>query len=89
MEENIPVSNENTSSQRTAIEVLEKLGFKIKKDQLPTDIAGITDTFKGIRLKLYGGKTKTTFLSLAPIFLETVSIPFFNSFKTFSLSTIL
>ena len=26
--------------------VLEKLGFKIKKDQLPTDIAGITDTFK-------------------------------------------
>lgn len=28
MEENIPVSNENTSSQRPAIEVLEKLGYK-------------------------------------------------------------
>ena len=28
MDENIPVSNENTSSQRPAIEVLEKLGYK-------------------------------------------------------------
>lgn len=28
MEENIPVSNENTSSQRPAIEVLQKLGYK-------------------------------------------------------------
>ena len=28
MEENILVSNENTSSQRPAIEVLEKLGYK-------------------------------------------------------------
>ena len=26
--------------------VLEKIGFKIKKDSLPTDIAGITDTFR-------------------------------------------
>ena len=30
MEEDILVSNENTSSQRPAIEVLEKLGYFIK-----------------------------------------------------------